>query len=58
MDELIRLLQATIDKAQSLNPVPGSAPGPQASESERVYQALMLCQTAMGWLLETDGESQ
>ncbi|HUE03371.1 MAG TPA: hypothetical protein VMR62_27660 [Bryobacteraceae bacterium] len=46
MKDAVDKLQSAIDALQALNPRAGSDP-----ESERVFEALTLCQTAMGWLV-------
>ncbi len=51
MKDALDKLQSAIDALQALNPQAGSHPGPLASESERAFEALTLCQTAMGWLV-------
>ncbi len=50
VDRAIQLLLEAANTLRALDPQAGSAPGPDAPESERAYEALHLVEDALGWL--------
>lgn len=55
-DKAIEHLKAAVEAIKTLSPESGFDPGPDASPSERAYQALVACYEALNWLgVTSDG---